>query len=78
MEWGPPPRSGKRQPLNIGWEHAEGEVAEFECREAAVFAHLSWPEFEALHWSEKARVVAHYRVHNQIEAWQSWHATQGS
>lgn len=53
-------------------------MAEFECREAAVFAHLSFPDFQTLHWSERAKTVAHFRVHSRIEEWQTWHATQGS
>lgn len=60
------PRSGPR--LDIGFRHEEGVVAEFECREAALFANYNWTEFLALSWREKAATVAHYRLHNLIEA----------
>lgn len=78
MERGSPPRIGKRPPLNITYSHPEGEVAEFECMEAAVFEGIPWPDFQAIHWSERAKLVAHYRLHERIQSWQSWNATQGN
>lgn len=77
MERGNPPRSGKRPPLDITYRHMEGEIAEFECMEAAIFQQIPWPDFLALHWSTRAKLVAHYRLHERIQAWQHWNASQG-
>lgn len=52
--------------------HEEDIVPEYECREAAVYAHMSWREFQELDGREKARVVAHKRISALIE--QHYHA----
>lgn len=43
-------------------------VPEYECREAAVYVHLSWAAFQKLPTRERAKVIAHYRLHLMIEA----------
>ena len=43
-----------------------GLVPEFEEREAAVFCHFNWSEWRLLHWWERARNVAHFRLHNLV------------
>lgn len=43
-------------------------VHDYECREAAVYLGYRWPEFVQLGWFDKACAVAHYRLHNLIEA----------
>lgn len=64
----PQPQIPTKRPLpSIGYPHEEGIIAEFECREAAVFAHLSYPAFEALSWREKANTIAFFRLHRLIE-----------
>jgi hypothetical protein len=41
----------------------EGEVPEFECREAAVFVHVSWRQWtNDMDGWERACAVAHYRT----------------
>jgi hypothetical protein len=45
-----------------------GFVPEYEQREAAVYAHVSWFEYEKATNVEKAAIVAHYRMHSLIEA----------
>lgn len=42
-------------------------VPEYEVREAARFAQYNWTEWCALERFDRARVVAYYRLHNQIE-----------
>lgn len=42
--------------------------AEFEAREAARWAGYIWPAFCDLDGDEQSVVIAHYRVHHQIEA----------
>ena len=42
-------------------------VSEFECREAAAFVHVSWRQWQALISDERAKAIAHYRMHIVIE-----------
>ena len=45
------------------------EVPEFECREAAVFVHVSWKQWtEEMDGWERACAVAHYRVSLSLKA----------
>lgn len=47
----------------------EGEVPEYECREAAVYVHVSWFEWTTnMNGWERACAVAHYRTHLSLEA----------
>lgn len=41
---------------------------EYELREAARFANMSYVEFKQLPSHERSSVVAHYRTHNMIQA----------
>lgn len=41
---------------------------EFEWREAARFALVTWDQFETLDGEEQSAIVAHYRGHHQLEA----------
>lgn len=68
------PSLGSKPPLNLGYEHEPGIVAEFECREAAQFALLSWAKFCELRWEEKAKTIAFYRLKKLIEYHQNAHA----
>jgi hypothetical protein len=43
-------------------------VTEFDAREAAVFCHYNWTEFQELTQDEKAACIAHYRIHIAIES----------
>ncbi len=43
-----------------------GLVPEFEEREAAVFCHLNWTEWRLLDWLERAKNVAHFRLHHLV------------
>lgn len=46
-----------------------GEVPEFECREAAVFVHVSWQQWvDNMDGWERAKAVAHYRVSLALKA----------
>jgi hypothetical protein len=54
--------------LEIAFETPAGLVPEYECREACVYLGYRWPEWEQLHWFERANAVAHYRTHALIEA----------
>lgn len=46
-----------------------GEVPEFECREAAVFVHVSWHAWTTeMDGYDRACAVAHYRTSNSIKA----------
>lgn len=46
-----------------------GLVPEFECREAAVYVHVSWKDWnEILDSRERAAAVAHYRTQLLIKA----------
>lgn len=59
------------QRVNVGIRietDLEGYVPEYECREAAVFTHCSWSEWEELSNSSKAYSIAHYRAHHDILA----------
>lgn len=46
----------------------QGLVPEFEEREAAVFVHIAWEEWQVISGLERAKAVAHYRMHSMIEA----------
>jgi hypothetical protein len=47
----------------------QGTVPEFECREAAVYVHVSWKEWtERLDGWERACAVAHYRSSFSLKA----------
>jgi len=47
----------------------EYEVPEFECREAAVFVHVSWKTWtEEMDGWERACAVAHYRTSLSLKA----------
>jgi len=41
---------------------------DYECREAARFAHASWREFQRLSQVEKAQTLAHFRLKHMIDA----------
>ena len=59
-----------RQPLHTGITMPPpypGLVPQLEEREAARFAAIPWTEWERMERSERARVVAHHRLHNMIE-----------
>lgn len=44
-------------------------IPELEERDAAQFTHVSWLEWcESVSWRDKAKMLAHYRMHNMIEA----------
>lgn len=58
-------------------KHPTEFVSEYDAREAAIFALIPWPQFQEMHWSERARVVAHYRMHNLIELHQRAAAMRG-
>src|SRR4051794_17097063 len=46
----------------------DGEhVAEYEAREAAIYCHYNWTEFQQLGRDERAACVAQYRIHIAIE-----------
>lgn len=47
-----------------------GTVPEFECREAAVYVHMPWSEWEDPATTTEARAfaVAHYRMHMAVDA----------
>lgn len=42
-------------------------VSELEQREAAVYTHTPWPDYEEFDWYDKAQMVAHYRIHLLID-----------
>lgn len=42
--------------------------SEFEWREAAHWRRKDWDEFLAMDGEEQSAIIAHYRVHHQIEA----------
>lgn len=44
---------------------------EFEAREAARFAGYTYQDFENLPGGEQNTIVAHYRMHNRIQAVQA-------
>lgn len=44
-----------------------GLVAEFEEREAATFAGISWPDWLQMDMRDRAATVAHYRIHSLVE-----------
>lgn len=43
-------------------------VAEYECREAAVFSNYNWTEWQELSAWDRASCVAHHRMHMLVEA----------
>lgn len=45
----------------------EGLVPEMEEREASVFAQYTWDRWLALSWQERARSIAHHRLHYLID-----------
>lgn len=45
-----------------------GVVPEYDEREAARFALLTWEQYQALPRPDRAKTVAHYYVNNLIEA----------
>lgn len=45
----------------------EGQVNEYELRQAAVFAHESWTSWKALSTADRAMIVAHYKLHQLID-----------
>lgn len=45
-----------------------GFVPEYDCREAAVYVGIPWPQWVELDMRERASVVAHHRVHMLLEA----------
>lgn len=53
---------------NITIAQTDGEVPEYDCREAAIYSHYNWTEWEQLHYSERAMCIAQYRIHMLIEA----------
>lgn len=47
----------------------QGSVPEFECREAAVYVHVSWHTWtQEMDGYERACAVAHYRVQASLKA----------
>lgn len=48
----------------------------YEMREAARFGLYNWAQFEQLSASDQAGVVAHYRVHNKLQALIDQHQSQ--
>lgn len=44
-----------------------GFVPEYECREAAAFAHYNWVSWLELTNVERVRTIAHYRVHRMVD-----------
>lgn len=63
--------------LSITIRHPAELVSEYDLREAAIFACIPWPQFQDMHWTERVRVIAHYRMHNLIELHQRAHALRG-
>ncbi len=45
----------------------DGLVPEMEEREASVFAQYTWEGWLGLPWQERARSIAHFRLHALIE-----------
>lgn len=54
--------------VGLTFETDDGLVPDYECREAAIFAGYTQPQWVNLEWYERAAVIAHYRVHNLVEA----------
>lgn len=57
----------KKIHVDIAIESANGCVPAYEEREAAIFAGLSWLEYQNQEWYERADMVAHYRLHSLVE-----------
>jgi hypothetical protein len=53
---------------DIDIDSPSGEVPLFEQREAAVFSHYNWTEWQQLTATEKAECIAHYKLHSLVEA----------
>lgn len=45
-----------------------GLLAEYEEREAALFGHYNWDQWSALPREQRLHGVAHFRLHNLIDA----------
>lgn len=64
-------RHAIRRPIDTGIEYgkplADGWVAEFEVREAAVYCNYTPAQFAEMDWWERARCVAQYRLHRLVE-----------
>lgn len=58
------------QRINVGIsiEANEGFVSEYECREAAIFGHYNWSEWQNLESSDRIEAIAHWRMHLLIES----------
>lgn len=54
------------------------EVPEIECREAAVYVHTTWLQWQELDWRDRASAVAHYRLSLLIKAHVEDAATRAS
>lgn len=59
---------GKQLTTGIEIKSNNGFVPEYEEREAAVFSLIPWVNWENLNWYDRAAAVAHYRMHNIIDA----------
>lgn len=46
----------------------DGFIGEYEARETARFSLVSWTDWLLLDEDARAKCVAHYRLHNAIEA----------
>lgn len=61
---------------DLGIAAEVGVVPEYEVREAAVYAHIPWPLFCDMDYSEKIKVIAHHRTRTLTRAWEEWAARQ--
>lgn len=53
----------------ISQQSTQGLVTEYECREACIFGNYNWTTWlDSLTEEERAKTVAHYRLHASIEA----------
>lgn len=43
-------------------------VPEYDEREAAIYSLIPWNQWDKMSYGDRVGVVAHYRVHQQIEA----------
>jgi hypothetical protein len=74
---GYPPSTGGAS-AGIQYQIEAGIVPEYEVREAAVYAHIPWPAFLEMPPREKTAVVAQYRLHGLVDAWQQHAARQAA
>lgn len=51
----------------MGIMHEDGIVPEYECREVALFSHMSYTEFLQLDWQERVKIIAHKRLSALID-----------